>query len=75
MSAMDQMLTNMSTSANGVINSPIFTITMVIFLIIFLVGLFYAIFKMYEAKKPTVESIVLIAVLTAIATVGRLILM
>ena len=75
MSAMDQMLTNMSTSANGVVNSPIFTITMVIFLILFLVGLFYAVFKMYEQKKPPVESIVLIAVLTAIATVGRLILM
>ena len=75
MSAMDQMLTNMTTSSSGVVNSPIFTITMVIFLILFLIGLFYAIFKMYENRKPPVESIVLIAVLTAIATVGRLILM
>ena len=75
MSAMDQMLTNMTTSGSGVVNSQIFTITMVIFLILFIVGLFYAIFKMYEAKKPPVESIVLIAVLTAIATVGRIILM
>lgn len=72
---MDQMLTNMTTSGNAVVNSQIFTITMVIFLILFIVGLFYAIFKMYEAKKPPVESIVLIAVLTAIATVGRIILM
>lgn len=72
---MDQMLTNMTTSGNAVVNSQIFTITMVIFLILFIVGLFYAIFKMYEAKKPPVESIVLIAVLTAIAVVGRLILM
>ena len=75
MSAMDEMLTNMSASSSGSVDSPIFTITMVIFLILFLVGLFYAIFKMYENKKPPVESIVLIAVLTAIATVGRLILM
>ena len=51
MSAMDQMLTNMTTSSSGVVNSPIFTITMVIFLILFLIGLFYAIFKMYENKK------------------------
>lgn len=72
---MDQMLTNMTTSGSGVVNSQIFTITMVIFLILFIVGLFYTIFKMYEAKKPPVESIVLIAVLTAIAVVGRLILM
>lgn len=75
MSAMDQMLTNMTTSGNAVVNSQIFTITMVIFLILFIVGVFYAIFKMYEAKKPPVESIVLIAVLTAIAVVGRIILM
>ena len=69
------MLTNMTTSGNAVVNSQIFTITMVIFLILFIVGVFYAIFKMYEAKKPPVESIVLIAVLTAIAVVGRIILM
>ena len=75
MSAMDQMLTNLTTSGNAVVNSQIFTITMVIFLILFIVGVFYAIFKMYEAKKPPVESIVLIAVLTAIAVVGRIILM
>ena len=75
MSAMDQMLTNMTTSGSGAVNSQIFTITMVIFLILFIVGVFYAIFKMYEAKKPPVESIVLIAVLTAIAVVGRIILM
>lgn len=72
---MDQMLTNMTTNGNAVVNSQIFTITMVIFLILFIVGVFYAIFKMYEAKKPPVESIVLIAVLTAIAVVGRIILM
>ena len=65
----------MTTSGNAVVNSQIFTITMVIFLILFIVGVFYAIFKMYEAKKPPVESIVLIAVLTAIAVVGRIILM
>ena len=39
MSAMDQMLTNMTTSGNAVVNSQIFTITMVIFLILFIVGL------------------------------------
>ena len=75
MSAMDEMLTNMSASSSGAVNTPIFSITMVIFLIIFLAGLIYAVFKMYENKKPPVESIVLIAVLTALATVGRLILM
>lgn len=75
MSAMDEMLTNMSASSTGAITTPIFSITMIIFLIIFLAGLIYVVFKMYEQKKPPVESIVLIAVLTAIATVGRLILM
>ena len=62
MSAMDEMLTNMSASSSGAVNTPIFTITMVIFLILFLAGLIYAVFKMYENKKPPVESIVLIAV-------------
>ena len=75
MSAMDQMLTNMTVSSNGVVDTPIFSITMIIFLIILLAGIIYAVFKMYENKKPPVESIVLIAVLTAIATVGRIILM
>ena len=75
MSALDDMLINMTASSSGVVNSSIFTTTMIIFLILFVVGFFYAIFKMYEQKKPPVESIVLIAVLTAIATVGRLILM
>ena len=72
---MDQMLTNMTVSSNGVVDTPIFSITMIIFLIILLAGIIYAVFKMYENKKPPVESIVLIAVLTAIATVGRIILM
>ena len=72
---MDQMLSNMTASGNGIVNSQLFSITMIIFLILFLVGLFYAIFKLYEQKKPPVESIVLIAVLTALATVGRIILM
>ncbi|AMK15166.1 ECF transporter S component [Methanobrevibacter olleyae] len=75
MSAMDEMLTNASASTSELVNGPIFTITMVIFLILLLAGLIYAVFKMYEQKKPTVESIVLIAVLTAVAVVGRLILM
>ena len=75
MSAMDQMLTNMTVSSSGVVDTPIFSITMIIFLIILLAGIIYAVFKMYENKKPPVESIVLIAVLTAIATVGRIILM
>lgn len=75
MSGLDQMLTNMTVSSNGVVDSPIFSITMIIFIIIFLAGLIYAIFKMYEQKKPPVESIVLIAVLTALATVGRILLM
>ena len=75
MSAMDEMLTNMTASSTGVVDTPIFSITMIIFLIILLAGIIYAVFKMYENKKPPVESIVLIAVLTAIATVGRIILM
>ena len=75
MSAMDEMLSNMTVSSSGTVNTPIFTITMVIFLILLLAGIIYVVFKMYEAKKPPVESIVLIAVLTAIATVGRIILM
>lgn len=75
MSAMDQMLTNMTVSSSGVVDTPIFSITLIIFLIILLAGIIYAVFKMYENKKPPVESIVLIAVLTAIATVGRIILM
>ena len=72
---MDEMLSNMTVSSSGTVNTPIFTITMVIFLILLLAGIIYVVFKMYEAKKPPVESIVLIAVLTAIATVGRIILM
>ena len=75
MSAMDEMLTNMTASSTGVVDTPIFSITLIIFLIILLAGIIYAVFKMYENKKPPVESIVLIAVLTAIATVGRIILM
>ena len=75
MSAMDEMLTNMTASSTGVVDTPIFSITMILFLIILLAGIIYAVFKMYENKKPPVESIVLIAVLTAIATVGRIILM
>ena len=75
MSALDDMLINMTASSSGIVNTSLFTTTMVIFLILFVVGFFYAIFKMYEQKKPPVESIVLIAVLTALATVGRLILM
>ena len=75
MSALDDMLINMTASSSGIVNTSLFTTTMIIFLILFVVGFFYAIFKMYEQKKPPVESIVLIAVLTALATVGRLILM
>lgn len=72
----EEMITNMSTSGSGAtVNTPVFTITMLIFAILLIVGFIYFIFKMYENSKPTVESIVLIAVLTAIATVGRLILM
>ena len=63
----------MSTSAFGVADSPLVSITLIILVVLFLAGFIYAIFKMYEQKKPPVESIVLIAVLTALATVGRLI--
>lgn len=65
----------MSVVMSSIANIEIFTFPMVIFTLIFLVGLIYAIFKMYEQSKPTVESIVLIAVLTAMAVVGRLIFM
>ncbi|MDO5848189.1 MAG: ECF transporter S component [Methanobrevibacter sp.] len=37
-----------------------------------ILGFVYVAFKMYEKSKPSVESIVLIAILVAIATIGRL---
>ncbi len=74
--AIEELVTNMSITESGAAtSSPIFTITILVFSILLLVGIIYFVFKMYEQSKPTVESIVLIAVLTAIATVGRLILM
>ena len=45
MSAMDEMLSNMTVSSSGTVNTPIFTITMVIFLILLLAGIIYVVFK------------------------------
>lgn len=39
-----------------------------------IVGVIYSIFKMFENSKPTTESIVLLAILIATASIGRLIL-
>ena len=41
-------------------------------LIILIIGLFYAVFKLFEKSKPTVENIVVIALLIAIAIIGTL---
>lgn len=41
-------------------------------LIILIIGLFYAVFKLFEKSKPTVENIVIIALLIAIAIIGTL---
>ena len=42
--------------------------------ILLIVGVIYSIFKMFENSKPTTESIVLLAILIATASIGRLIL-
>ena len=41
-------------------------------LIALIIGLFYAAFKLFEKSKPTVENIVVIALLIAIAIIGTL---
>lgn len=41
-------------------------------LIILIIGLFYSVFKLFEKSKPTVENIVIIALLIAIAIIGTL---
>ena len=38
-------------------------------LIILIIGLFYSVFKLFEKSKPTVENIVIIALLIAIAII------
>lgn len=48
-------------------------ITMVLSILL-IVGVIYSIFKMFENSKPTTESIVLLAILIATASIGRLIL-
>ncbi|WP_295722520.1 ECF transporter S component [uncultured Methanobrevibacter sp.] len=64
------LATNIS---GGAANSSL-SILLLIFGLLLIIGIIYFVFKMYEQSKPPVESIVLIAVLTAIATVGRLLL-
>ena len=41
-------------------------------LIILIIGLFYSVFKLFEKSKPTVENIVIIALLIAIAIIATL---
>lgn len=41
-------------------------------LILLIISLFYAVFKLFEKSKPTVENIVVIALLIAIAIIGTL---
>lgn len=41
-------------------------------LIILIIGLFYSVFKLFEKSKPTVENIVIMALLIAIAIIGTL---
>lgn len=48
-------------------------ITMVLSILL-IVGVIYSIFKMFENSKPTTESIMLLAILIATASIGRLIL-
>ena len=48
-------------------------ITMVLSILL-IVGVIYSIFKMFENSKPTTESILLLAILIATASIGRLIL-
>lgn len=50
----------------------LFTITMLILSALIILGFVYVIFRMFENSKPSVESIVLIAILVAIAVIGRL---
>ena len=53
----------------------VFMITMLIASILLILGFVYMAFKMFENSKPTVESIVLLAILVAIAVLGRLLLL
>ena len=53
----------------------VFMITMLITSILLILGFVYMAFKMFENSKPTVESIVLLAILVAIAVLGRLLLL
>jgi len=53
----------------------VFMIIMLITSILLIVGFIYMAFKMFENSKPTVESIVLLAILVAIAVLGRLLLL
>ncbi|RBQ22967.1 hypothetical protein ALNOE001_12210 [Candidatus Methanobinarius endosymbioticus] len=48
------------------------TLTYWIILFVLIIGVFVAFFKMFEKSKPTVENIVIIAILVAIAALGTL---
>ena len=69
----ENFVNNLPITESGAVASSSLSIPILIFAFLLVVGIIYFIFKMYEQSKPTVESIVLIAVLTAIATAGRMI--
>ena len=48
------------------------TLSFWILLVILIIGIFFAFFKLFEKSKPTVENIVVIALLIAIAVIGTL---
>ena len=50
----------------------IITLSFWIMLILLIIGIFAAFFKLFEKSKPTVENIVVIALLIAIAVIGTL---
>lgn len=53
-------------------NMDAMMMTMLVLSAAIILGFVYVIFKMYEKSNPSVESIVLIAILVAIAVIGRL---
>lgn len=48
------------------------TLTSLIIFIILIIGVIFSIFRYFEKSKPSVESLVLIAILVAVASLGRL---
>jgi energy-coupling factor transport system substrate-specific component len=56
----------------GVKNMDSLTLTSLIIFVILIIGVILCIFRYFEKSKPSVESIVLIAILVAIASLGRL---